>query len=283
MIRSSGSRRFFRDLLVDCLAFQPQAVKRWEFRHFQRYILWMLFRIEREEIVETPAGPTGRRFRMRLRWRLHTGYVLGLYELEVIHALREHLKSGDTCLDVGGHVGYLTILMAGMVGPSGKVISFEPMPDSYGVLEENVRLNHLENVTLERAAVGEGEVVGSLVFEANERLTWTPSASAYGIRGSQESISVPVLSIDRYVKRGGLRPHLIKIDVEGAELSVLQGARQMLLEISPVVIVEVHGRGGDHEGAVLAFLKACGYAVHALEVRHGEVIYLASPNAGEKT
>lgn len=280
MIRSGGPRRFFRDLVVACIAFQPEAIKRWEFHRFQRYILWMLFRIENEEIVETPAGPVGQRFRMRLRWRLHTGYVLGLYEPEVVHALGEYLRTGDTCLDVGGHVGYLTVLMARMVGPDGKVVTFEPMPDTYRVLEENVRLNHLENVRLERVAVGEGEAVGSLVFEVNERLAWTPSATAYGIRGSHASISVPVISIDRYVKSAGLRPRLIKIDVEGAELQVLRGAREILSESTPIVIVEVHGSGGDHENAVLASLKTCGYTVRALEERSGEVIYLALPSAG---
>jgi len=257
-------------------------MKRWEFRHFQRYILWVLFRLEKQEIVDTLVGPPDKRFRMRLRWRLHTGYVVGMYEPAVIRALRKYLRHGDTCVDVGGHIGYLTLLMASTVGPKGKVVTFEPMPDTYRVLEENVNLNGLKNVKLEQTAVGESETTGSLVFEANQLLTWTPSASAYGVRGERKSVSVPVLSLDHYIRNAGLHPRLIKVDVEGAELDVLRGAQQLLREDGPTVLVEVHGVGGNHERAVLTLLKECGYSTHALEVRTGEAIYLALPDAGER-
>jgi FkbM family methyltransferase len=257
-------------------------MKRWEFHHFRRYILWVLFRLEKQEIVDTPAGPPEQRFRMRLRWRLHTGYVVGMYEPEVIRAFRKYLRRGDTCIDVGGHIGYLTLLMARTVGSKGKVVTFEPMPDAYLVLEENVNLNGLKNVKLEQAAVGESETIGSLIFEASQRLTWTPSAIAYGVRGERKSVSVPVVSLDRYVRNAGLHPRLIKVDVEGAELDVLRGARQVLREDGPTVLVEVHGVGGEHEQAILTLLKECGYVTRPLEVRNREAIYLALPGTGKR-
>jgi FkbM family methyltransferase len=280
--RPDRLRSLFRDAVVACLSFQSQGMKRWEFRHLRRYILWVLFRLEKQEIVETTAGPPGQRFRMRLRWRLHTGYVVGMYEPEVIRAFRENLRQGDTCIDVGGHIGYLTLLMARTVGPKGKVVTFEPMADTFQVLQENVNLNGLKNVTLEQSAVGESETIGSLVFEANQRLTWTPSATAYGVRGESKSVSVRVASLDHYVRSAGLRPRLIKIDVEGAELDVLRGARRVLREDGPTVLVEVHGVGGEHEQAILTLLKECGYVSRPLEVRDGEAIYLALPGTGER-
>jgi FkbM family methyltransferase len=280
MTQPNGARRYFRDLFVGCLAHQPQAVKDWEFRNFQRYILWMLFHLEGGEIVETAAGPPGQRFRMRLHWGVHTGYAVGSYEPAVIAAVRENLRAEDTCLDVGGHVGYLSVLMAKIVGPAGKVVAFEPMPDSFEVLRENVRLNHLENVEMVQAAVGETETELSLVFETSERLSWTPSVIGHSVRGERGSIRVPAVALDTYVETKGLRPRLIKIDVEGAELGVLRGARQTLLKHKPVVVVEVHGPGGEHEHDVLAFLKSCGYSARPIEVRTTETIYLAAFSAG---
>jgi hypothetical protein len=61
-----------------------------------------LFRLEKNRIVVTGAGPAGQRYRMRLSWQAHTECVLGMYEPNVIRALQEHLRVGDTCLDVGG-------------------------------------------------------------------------------------------------------------------------------------------------------------------------------------
>lgn len=257
-------------------------MKRWEFRYFQRYILWLLFRLETNEVVEVWVGPPAHRFRMRLGWRAHTGYVLGMYEPEVIRTMRKYLKPGDTCVDVGGHIGYLTLLMAQMVGPKGMVVTFEPMPDNYELLEENVRLNGIKNIKLERAAVGDKEMTGSLIFAANERLSWTPSAIAYGVVGDRKSLNVPFISLDRYAAVQGLHPRLIKIDVEGAEISVLQGARDTIQESCPTVLIEVHGRGGGHEDAVLAILKECGYRTDALEVRGREVLYLAHPDGNKR-
>lgn len=205
-----------------------------------------------------------------------------MYEPEVIRALRKYLRQGDTCIDVGGHVGYLTLLMARTVGPKGKVVTFEPMPETYQVLKENVSLNGLKNVKLEQAAVGESETIGSLIFEANQQLTWTPSATAYGVRGESKSLSVPVTSLDHYVGNTGLHPRLIKVDVEGAELDVLRGARRVLREDGPTVLVEVHGVGGEYEQAVLTLLEECGYVTQPLEVRNGEAIYLALPGTGER-
>src|SRR6266480_2192388 len=153
MRHSKRLLKFLRDAIITSLAYQPQALKRLEFRYFQRYILWLLFQLEGDDVVEVCVGPPGQRFRMRLSWRAHTGYVLGMYEPEVIRTMGKCIKYGDTCLDVGGHIGYLTLLMAQMVGPEGKVVTFEPMLDSYKLLDENIHLNNLKNIDLERAAV----------------------------------------------------------------------------------------------------------------------------------
>jgi len=259
-------------------------MKLWEYQHLRRFLLGGLFRLEKDRTVVTGAGPAGQRYRMRLSWQAHTECVLGIYEPKVIRALREHLRVGDTCLDVGGHVGYLTILMARLVGPGGRVVAFEPVPETFQALRENVRLNGLENVRVECTAVGEHEGTISLFRDADQELSWTPSVSAYSVPGNhQEKISVPVLSLDAYLENSELRPSVVKIDVEGAELAVLRGARKMLLEARPVVLVEIHDRGADHRAEVMQILDACGYAVSELDTREREIFCVAVPRPAGMT
>ena len=88
---------------------------------------------------------------------------------------------------------------------------------------------------------------------------------------------MPVLSLDGYLEKTGLRPNLVKIDVEGAELAVLRGARRMLLESRPVVLVEIHDGGTQHRAEVLQLLQACGYAVNELGARERETFCVAVP------
>ena len=265
---------------MECLALQPSQLKLWEYRHLHRYLLAGLFRLEKDRVVVTGAGPAGQRYRMRLSWQGHTECVLGIYEPNVIHALQEHLRAGDTCLDVGSHVGYLTILMAHLVGPHGHVVGFEPVPETFETLRENVRLNNLENVQLECTAVGEQEGTLSLFCDSAQELSWTPSVAAYSApHNDLTKISVPVHSLDGYLRTSGLHPNLVKIDVEGAELAVLRGARKMLREMRPVVLVEIHDLGPAHRADVLKLLDSCDYAVEEMATRGRETFCLAVPCA----
>jgi FkbM family methyltransferase len=219
---------------VECLALQPAQLKQWEYRHLHRYLLAGLFRLEKDRVVVTGAGPAGQRYRMRLSWQGHTECVLGIYEPNVIRALQQYLRPGDICFDVGSHVGYMTILMAHLVGPSGRVAAFEPVPETFAALRENVRLNGLENVQTECTAVGEQEGTICLYCDSTQELSWTPSVAAYSAGGGDlKRISAPVLTLDDYARTSGLLPAVVKIDVEGAELAVLRGARQVLREIRP--------------------------------------------------
>jgi hypothetical protein len=90
-------------------------------------------------------------------------------------------------------------------------------------------------------------------------------------------ISVPVLSLDNYLEISAMRPNLVKIDVEGAELEVLRGARRMLIEARPVVLVEIHDRGAVHQAEVRQVLRGCGYAINDLETRERETFCVAVP------
>src|SRR5579864_7467398 len=98
------AKTFMRDVIVGAVAAQPLPVKQWLMKH-PRLLLAVLFRVERGDMVISPAGPSGHRFRMRLKWQDHTPYILGTYEPEFLRALCKCVRPGDTCVDVGGNLG----------------------------------------------------------------------------------------------------------------------------------------------------------------------------------
>lgn len=276
----SAPRRLLRFAFAEGIALLPVALKERLFFSLRRPILGVLFRLERRPVVIARAGPAGHRFPMRLGWQSHTSYVLGIYEHATVRALRRYVRPGSRCVDVGAHLGYFTILMARIAGPSGRVVAFEAFPDTFRTLEENIALNRLENVVIEPRAVSDAPGTISLVFERKQRFSGTPSAVAYAVEGESDVLDVPAVSLDEYFRQRPDLPQLIKIDVEGAEFAVLCGARETLVRARPVLLVEVHGRGGQQFDRVTGFLAECGYRVTVLGTRRGEAFCLALPANG---
>jgi FkbM family methyltransferase len=266
------------NLVIGTVAAQPPAVKRWLLNH-PRFLLGLLFRLERGDIVISPAGPPGLRFRMKLSWQGHTPYALGAYEQEVIDVLRRDLHPGDTCLDVGGHLGYYSLLMSRIVGPAGRVITFEPIRENLEVLEENLKLNQVSNVAVLNTALGENSGHISLIRPKAEPLSWTPSIRAYAVEGQQSTDTVCVNKLDVFLEREGFRPSLIKIDVEGAELNVLRGAMETLRAIRPIIFVEIHGWGDATSQEVLDLFSALQYSVSIIGTRGNEAFCRAVPQS----
>ena len=146
------------------------------------------------------------------------------HELDALMALG--LK-GATVFECGAHHGRDCTLLAKIVGPEGRIISFEPHPDNIRVLRRNVELNRLQNVIAVNAAVGSKP--GSLSIKSRSNAKVSHSGG----------IEVPVVTLDEWAEANGIWPDLIKIDVEGYEFEVLRGARKVL-ERTPTVFVEVH-------------------------------------------
>ncbi|MBI3182683.1 MAG: FkbM family methyltransferase [Myxococcales bacterium] len=161
------------------------------------------------------------------------------FEAGELAFLRAYLRPGMTVLDVGAHHGLYTLLAATMVGPGGRVIAFEPSPRELEHLQAHVRLNRLENVSLERLALGEGER-SSDFYVCQGRETGCNSMRRPNVPDRLERIEVQVQSLDCYLERAGVtRVDWVKLDVEGAELEVLRGAKRVAAELRPVWMCEL--------------------------------------------
>jgi FkbM family methyltransferase len=134
-----------------------------------------------------------------------------------------HTCGGETVLDIGANIGYFTLLMARRVGPTGKVIAFESVPSVYNVLCENLRLNGFNQVQAECKAVADVLGQGAMQSDLNNPLSFIGRLSERG------DSTVPLVNIDRYVETAGLeRLDFVKIDVEGAEDTVIRGMTKTL-------------------------------------------------------
>lgn len=168
-------------------------------------------------------------------------------------------QSGDTVIDVGAHVGCFTVRSSRLVGKEGKVIAIEPSASNFSLLLRNIEINQLINA--QALNCGLGEVSGRnelLLTRHGHSNTIFSSSSRWETIVGKETIEVKTL--DQIVEELELKSvEFLKIDTEGVELGVLNGAKQTLRRFSPVIVGEAHPRISDSGQAILGYLEQAGY------------------------
>lgn len=169
-----------------------------------------------------------------------------------------------TVFDIGAFHGLMTIYFASQ---ARNVVAFEPNPSSRTVLKRNLELNRLKNVLVLESAIG--EKVSSLELRLDPLMPGGASidaivSSQIGRDRPVEVIEVSVVPLDQLIDQCGLpRPDLVKVDVEGHELSVLRGARGLLRDVGPTLYLEMHGADDADKtrrvAEIVAFLRSIGY------------------------
>jgi FkbM family methyltransferase len=190
-------------------------------------------------------------------------------EDHVRKAMREHLVPGGHFIDVGAYVGWHTLLASRLVGRSGRVTSYEPSPSNYAYLKYHVNWNARGKVRLRQAAVAESSCPSQSFFLLN-RGDSSSNSLTFGERsvpGAQE-VSVSTTTLDQEMADVPAAKFVLKIDVEGSELSVLMGAAEFLRRLRPVVILALHPQWlplHHSTGRIRSFFEECGYRVNPLD------------------
>lgn len=159
-------------------------------------------------------------------------YYLGVFEPETVKAIRQLLHVGDTALDVGANIGYMTLVLASCVGGKGKVIAIEPSTWAFDRLVANVELNNMREVTREHVGLG-------AVTEKNVKLT---VPCGYRLDGKNTAVeeTVDIFSLDDLVQTRGIkRLDFVKIDTDGMEGAIIRGALSTLERFQPKIIFEL--------------------------------------------
>lgn len=211
-------------------------------------------------IVETATRPLRHRDMRVMRGRMQGArinlggsflrYLTGDAEPEVQDALAELIEPGQTVYDVGANIGFFTILCSRLVGPQGRVYAFEPIPQNLATLRHNVALNGMENVTVVEQALSSATGTAEMFVSPwsafhSLNVEGATKQDNHGPRAGE--ITVQTVTLDEFVQGEGVRPpDLVKIDVEGAELIVVEGMRETLRSVKPLLLCELHDTKLDY-------------------------------------
>ena len=190
-------------------------------------------------------------------------YLYGEYEQNLTARIRNIVKPGFTCLDIGANFGYYSVLLAKLAGSHGSVHAFEPVPFIYRLAQETVRQNGVEGcVSLNNCGLS-GRSAEFTVYSFSQLPHGQASSNDLG-----KPDAVPhrcrVITLDEYADERGLRAvDFVKADIEGDELGALSGGERLLRRSDAVIAFEINipclkARHLEPR-AVEDFLRGCGY------------------------
>lgn len=194
-----------------------------------------------------------------------TPYTLldfGSYETDETRFLKAVFREGDVFLDIGANLGWYSLVL-GRNCPGSRIFAFEPIPSTVAALEKNIRLNALQNV--EPICMGMFNKEDELSFLYAPDVSGATSLKVTGQtrgRTSIQSVTCRTTTLDSFCTERDIVPTLLKIDVEGAELMVVQGGGETL-QHTPIILMELLRKWsrefGYHPNDVFALLAQYGY------------------------
>jgi FkbM family methyltransferase len=197
-------------------------------------------------------------------------YYFGIWEPDLTGWISRQLRGGDTFVDVGANVGYYALLASRLVGETGRVVAIEPSPRLFEALGDAVTRNRLTNVRTVNLAVLDRSARVALFrgTEHHSGLTTTRAERGLDFECQVEAAPLPAILSPEETRRA----RLVKVDVEGAEWSVVSGMESMLADGQEdlEVIVEIDAALLAHQGRqpsdILALFKDHGF--HAYRLRN---------------
>ena len=259
--------------------------------------LWFLLRfVYRIGLAVTPSwsvskmiGPYGP-FRLDKRFAFSNFSKWGSRHNRGFVSCIDRATGIHTVFDIGAHIGLVTLPLAAKISPEGTVFAFEPGNSNRKFLEQHLRINQIKNVTVVADLIGE-KLDDSANFYQSASDSGMNTITDTGRRKGYKQTVVRQTTLDEFCTLHELRPQLIKIDVEGAELRVLKGGVKVLRQSMPTIFLSVHPRhiaesGGSTE-ELERFIEKIGYRVFDLDgnaVRPTELTeYIVSPVIDEPT
>jgi FkbM family methyltransferase len=220
-------------------------------------------------------------------------FFYGAYRPRVSELLNRMLKPGDVAFDIGANIGMHSVIMANRVGPTGRVVSFEPDPHPHARLRANLALNGLDFVDTRRAALSNKS--GKTTFYLHDDSIGNyanASLHAENVGKSTRTVEVDLYSLDDFIAQNPVpRLDVIKLLAQGEEWNVLQGALRTIERCRPSIFFLYEPSYWQRQGRQLmdavTFFKGYGYTTYAIEFGPrravtGEIdmgqVFLATPH-----
>ena len=212
------------------------SYKRGDWIPSNKSILGVVLRLPLRLIPEKTIVPILRTAARGKKWIAGSGahsQWLGIHEVGKKKLYQKTIRPGSIVYDIGANVGIYTILSSVLCGTSGKVYAFEPDPHNLKYLRDHVKLNNLQNVSIVEYAISKKS--GYLFFQAT-------SDHCNSHISDDGELEINAVSIDDFVfEQDNTPPDFLKIDVEGTESLVLEGAQRTLEEYRPEIFLATHG------------------------------------------
>jgi FkbM family methyltransferase len=221
--------------------------------------------------------------RIKLNSFKHKGYWWHGRRREeaTMRSVAKLIAPGQTVIEMGAHIGYLTIYFSDLVGDGGRVVAFEPSEQNLRYLRNNV--GDIANILVEPVAVsdyiGEADLFvedltgqNTSLVESYDILEQNQKSAGLQVNVVRETVGVTTL--DAYCEAHGLAPDFVKIDVEGAEESVLLGAVGTLRRHRPIVLVEITRRHKE----IYELLRGLEYQCFDDLLKPAQLVMHGTPN-----
>lgn len=204
------------------------------FRHFPidygKHLLINHIKLPEEVIYYT--GNDGVKYKLDPRDHVMSQiYLRGVYEKNTIRHLLKLIKPGDIFVDVGTNIGAYSLVI-GKNLPTGKVISFEPNPKALAFLEENIKLNKLNNIQVNKMGLSDKNETAVL---------FTPSLTTASInkhQNSGEKSTIELTTLDEFCEKNNITNiDILKIDIEGHEFKCLEGAKDIISKSKKMILI----------------------------------------------
>ncbi len=188
--------------------------------------------------------------------------MLGLHEPNTAEAFRQLVQPGMVTVDLGANRGYFSIMLARLVGESGLVYAFEPLPDNFAALQRTLQRNSCRQVVALPKAVGRDRspvrlYVSHTPYMSSVDSRWAGTAGGY--------IQVEGIDLDAFFKEQARPPDLIKMDIEGGGANALDGMMQTVAVQRPMLLLESHTP--DEDRAIGRVLQDNAYQAYRIGSR----------------
>ncbi|WP_078429818.1 FkbM family methyltransferase [Alkalihalobacterium alkalinitrilicum] len=234
-----------------------------------------------KQVKVSLVNSKGDTFRMTLQ---RPGYIEdmihkhGSWEPHLSDFLSKFISDGSVFLDIGANIGYHSLYLASLYS-NATVMSFEPHPKIYQQLSRNVEINKFKNVLVYNKAVGDTK--GSVDFYMQDIFNYNRGLSCINydssIGNKIKKIKVDIVALDEFLNEDiKKKVRVLKIDTQGYEYHVLQGALNLLQKSQPVIAFELHHNTGPQLEDILKLIP--NYNVYKIEPWSGEVRKVKEPD-----
>ncbi len=167
--------------------------------------------------------------------------IFKTHEPLVTDIIKNEIKQGMFCIDIGCNIGYYALLESKLVGDKGNIITFEPSPINFRFFNDNLKLNNITNVKAYNFAIGDNNSKINFLIADWSNASRVVEAN-YPTTNTEKIIPVAVKKLDTIIEEEGFsQVDFIRMDIEGYEFNAYEGMKNTIKKFKPKLLIEVHG------------------------------------------